>query len=112
MEKNISIVREVIQTIQDIIYNHDLPNTKENEEQEYFCARCSCSSCGGNVIIPAEMYDFFKDRELKIPCPGCWGNGLNKIEEMPVDDRFYYQLFWRYNEGIAKHLDTAFEKED
>lgn len=111
LEKNISIVREVLQTIQDIIYNHDLPNTKENEEQEYFCARCSCSSCGGNVIIPGEMYDYFKDRELKVPCPSCWENGLIKIEDVRVDDRYYYQLFWQYNEEIAKHWETVFKQD-
>lgn len=111
LEKNISIIREVLQTIHEIICNHDLPNTKKNEEKKYFCARCSCPSCSDNIVIPVEMYDFFKDRELKVPCPNCWKNGINKVGDMQVDDRFYYQLFWQYNEEIAKHSDTAFEKE-
>ena len=49
LEKNLSIIREVLQTIQDIIFNHDLPNTKENENQEFFLASCVCPSCKENV---------------------------------------------------------------
>ena len=36
IEKNLSIIREVLQTIQDIVSNHDLPNTKENESSKKF----------------------------------------------------------------------------
>lgn len=112
IEKNLSIIREVLQTIQDIIFNHDLPNTKENENQEFFLASCVCPACEKNVVIPGEMYDYFKGRKLKVPCPCCGKNGLIKNENVPVDDRLYYQNLWQYNETIAKHAETMFEKED
>ena len=112
LEKNLSIIREVLQTIQDIIFNHDLPNTKENENQELFLASCVCPSCKENVVIPREMYDYFKEKKLKVPCPCCGKNGLNKNGNVPVDDRLYYQNFWQYNETIVKYAKTMFENED
>mgnify|MGYP000044391200 FL=1 len=112
IEKNLSIIREVLQTIQDIIFNHDLPNTKENENQEFFLASCVCPSCKENVVIPREMYEYFKEKKLKVPCPCCGKNGLNTNGNVPVDDRLYYQNFWQYNETIVKYAKTMFENED
>lgn len=112
IEKNIAIIRTVLQEIQDIIYNHDLPNTKENENKEYFCVSGQCSHCNEGILLPEEMYDFFKERNLKIPCPCCGKNGVSIKECMQVDDRFYFENLQQYNEAIAKAEGSIFEEED
>lgn len=112
LEKNLYIIRDVLHTIQEIIYNHDLPNTKVNESEEYICVRCKCPSCNGNIIVPKIVFDYFSERNLKVPCARCGKNGLILLEEFQVDDRFYYELIWQYNEAIAKHLDANLKTVD
>jgi len=58
------------------------------------------------------MYEYFKEKKLKVPCPCCGKNGLNTNGNVPVDDRLYYQNFWQYNETIVKYAKTMFENED
>lgn len=111
IEKNIAIIRTVLQEIQDMIYNHDLPNSKENEDKEYFCVSGQCPSCNEGIILPEEMYDFFKERKLKVPCPCCGKTGVIKKEHIQVNDQFYYENWLQYNEAIAKEDGSIFEKE-
>lgn len=112
LEKNISIIREVIQTIQDIIYNHDVPNTKEYENEVFFCTISKCPSCDRVVEVPKELFEFFIDRSLNVPCSCCWKKGLIKIEDIIVDNRHYFQLLLRWGEEIGKHADIVFDTEN
>lgn len=108
LEKNISIVREAIQTIQDIIVNHDIPNMKENEGETYFLANCSCPLCGDNISVPRDVYDYLQDKAKKVPCPNCWKKGLIKNEDIQVNDKYYNQMLWEYSEEIIKRWDAIF----
>ncbi|SFD32093.1 hypothetical protein [Clostridium uliginosum] len=109
LEKNMSILKEVIHIITDIIFNHDIPNTKENEGKVYYCNEIKCAKCKTSSLVPAEIVDFFNERNIRVACLKCGGKDTVIQDKIEVDDMCYYDNFWSYNEMVKRHSNDIFK---
>lgn len=113
LEKNVYALRKVIGELLDLVFNNDLPNTKNNEGKHFYMKPVFCNDCKKTLVLPEVTVDYFRLHNLNLLCPYCKTNNLSILDEekSEVNDSFYLRHLLHYNEEVIyKHKDLVFNE--
>lgn len=92
-DKNIIIVREAVQILNNIIRFDDYPNTKENGLKKFTAKNIWCDSCKKDLLIAEGFYKFLVGSNFLIYCPRCLTTKVEIKEDKEVNEPFYFSNF-------------------
>lgn len=111
LEKNIYALRKVIGELLDIVFNNDLPNTKNNEGKHFYMQPVYCNDCKKRLVLPDVTVEYFQLHNMNLLCPNCKTKNVSVLDEekSEVSDSFYFRHLHHYNEEIVyKYQDLVF----
>jgi len=103
-EKNIYALKFAIQTLVDIIFNNDVPNSKVNGDKDFFVYKVKCMDCEKEILINDFTVEYFEKENLKLLCPFCSSKNTKVGNKQEVHDRYYFSnIMEYYRDAISKY---------
>lgn len=104
LEKNIYALKFAIQTLVDIIFNNDVPNSKVNGDKIFFVYKVQCMNCDKELLINDFTVEYFERENLKLLCPFCSSKNTKVGNKQEVHDRYYFDnIMEYYRDAISKY---------
>lgn len=102
IEENLRTVGNALEVLHQVIQLDERPNSKGNENIEYFVYHTVCEKCGNENILPGSI---FSNPDIVL-CQSCWSRGLKILQKIKSNEINHGERMFHYLQDFQKHVDS------